>query len=67
MPKSCHTCKHLRRETESWEMPHIAWYECAVFRGRENLVSFPYKQTKCSKHETRDTKPAHPKELITRE
>lgn len=51
---SCYDCKHLRRETESWEMPHIRWWECSANKSRANLLSFPFRNTKC-----RDFSPAN--------
>lgn len=44
---SCYGCKHLRRESESWEMPHIQWWECSANESRANLLSFPFTNTKC--------------------
>jgi len=43
----------LIRETESWEMPHIAWWECKRDVGRANLKSFPYVRTTCKRFEQR--------------
>lgn len=43
----CHDCKDLSRATESWEMPHIWWWECGSHPGYENLRSFPFESTKC--------------------
>ncbi len=45
--KSCANCENYVREEESWEMPHIYWYECKARPGMENLTSFPFKNTKC--------------------
>ncbi len=44
---SCHECKHLHRETESWELPDIWWWECAARPGLANLKSFPFHHTRC--------------------
>lgn len=45
--RSCYGCKHLRKETESWEMPHIWWWECTPRPAAPNLKSFPFANTKC--------------------
>lgn len=45
---SCYECQHLYRERESWEMPHIAWWDCARRPAMINLRSFPFKATKCA-------------------
>jgi hypothetical protein len=44
---SCRNCKHFHRAEESWEMPHIWWYECSYREGMANLKSFPFTNTKC--------------------
>ena len=44
---ACHRCANLRREEESWEMPHIWWWECAYKEGMANLKSFPFRNTTC--------------------
>lgn len=49
--KSCRACVHLRRATESWEMPHIQWWECAARPSMENLRTFPFNQTICKKYD----------------
>lgn len=46
----CFTCLHLHQGTESWEMPHIAWYECAFRPANEGLKGFPWKHTICKGH-----------------
>lgn len=43
---SCHGCANLHRATESWEMPHIWWWECLATNSA-NLRSFPFRRTKC--------------------
>jgi len=43
----CYSCVYLIRQTESWEMPHIAWYECKARPANECLKGFPWKKTKC--------------------
>lgn len=43
----CGNCKHLTHQTESWEMPHIWWWECAARPAMANLKSFPFHNTKC--------------------
>lgn len=48
---SCVSCKHFRRETESWEFPHIWWYECRKRPGMANAKSFPFTNTKCKAFE----------------
>jgi hypothetical protein len=54
LPRSgCFTCKHLRRETESWEMPQIAWYECDKRPQNSNLRNFPFRSTACAVREPR--------------
>lgn len=45
---SCYTCAHFHREEESWEMPHIWWYECSARPSMANLKSFPFTNTKCT-------------------
>ncbi len=49
-PRSCLSCKHLSRWTESWEMPHIGGYECEARRGVENLKSWPWPRTRCASY-----------------
>lgn len=44
---SCYRCAHLHKETESWEMPHIWWWECSARPAMANLKSFPFSNTKC--------------------
>ena len=46
--RSCYRCKFLLHETESWEMQHIAWWECAKKPSVANLSSFPFLNTKCN-------------------
>lgn len=48
---SCYRCVHLYKETESWEMPHISWWECSVKAGVQNLTTFPFRNTKCKAFE----------------
>jgi len=54
---SCRNCKHyhVHREEESWEMPHIFWYEysCSARPTIANLVQFPFKVTQCKQFEER--------------
>lgn len=50
---ACGNCKHLRREQESWELPHIWWWDCARHPARANLRSFPFHHTTCKSFETR--------------
>lgn len=45
--RSCFNCAHLLRESESWEMPHIRWYECKARPSNVHLKSFPFRNTKC--------------------
>lgn len=45
--RDCRVCVHFIRQTESWEMPHIAWYECKKIPSMANLLSFPFRNTKC--------------------
>jgi hypothetical protein len=56
--KSCGNCKHYScvRQEESWEMPHVFWYEreCDVRSGVSNLKSFPFNNTKCEKFEAKN-------------
>ena len=54
---ACRDCKWLLREQESWEMPHIWWWECTERPAMANLRSFPFKSTKCKSFE-RDDRPA---------
>lgn len=46
---SCRGCNHLSRQQESWEMPHIQWWECRAAPAMVNLSSFPFKNTTCKK------------------
>ena len=39
----CRSCFFFSRQTESWEMPHIWWYECSMHKHYTNLKSFPFK------------------------
>lgn len=45
----CFSCVHLVKETESWEMPHVAWFECTAMPHVSNLRGWPWRSTKCSK------------------
>jgi hypothetical protein len=56
MGNRCTNCVHYIRQEESWEMPHIFWYECKVVPSAANLKSFPYKNTKCKKFERKTNK-----------
>jgi hypothetical protein len=47
LPRGCFDCRYFRRETESWEMPHVWWYECRARHANESLRGFPWKLTKC--------------------
>jgi len=49
--KSCFNCVHIHKETESWEMPHIFWYECSARPQNAQLKQFPFFNTKCKYHE----------------
>lgn len=53
--KSCFTCKHSHshKETESWEMSHIFWWEhsCDVRPSIGNLKNFPFRTTDCKQWE----------------
>ncbi len=51
--EGCFACKHIRRETESWEMPHIVWYECDKRPQNSNLRNFPFRRTSCTAKEPR--------------
>ena len=62
---SCFNCKYLRnfsspvrvmKEIESWEMPHIYWYECMAREANAMLKQFPFKRTTCKFWE-KDTRP----------
>lgn len=44
---SCHRCKWLFMELESWEMPDCCWFGCHKHSNYTNLTSFPFQQTKC--------------------
>lgn len=57
MMPSCYGCVYLSKETESWEMPHIWWWECRKRPGVENLTSFPFRNTKCSVFQARPKAP----------
>ena len=43
----CFDCQFLSRETESWEMPHICWWECMARPQNMWLKGFPWRKTKC--------------------
>lgn len=55
-PKSCFNCKHYHshKEIESWELPHIFWYEysCDKRPTVANLKQFPFKKTMCKSFES---------------
>jgi len=53
-PVNCRDCVKLRRETESWEMPHIFWFECEAKPHVSNLTSFPFKATRCKEFKQRE-------------
>jgi hypothetical protein len=55
--RSCYGCRHLSHEYESWEMPHIEWWECSVRSSAMHLRSFPFLNTKCGDHEPRTEAP----------
>lgn len=59
---SCYNCVSLIREEESWEMPHIWWWECTACPGMANLKSFPFENTKCKAYVRRET-PIYHKDL----
>jgi len=48
---NCRACKHIRKETEGWELPHIWWWECLAKPAMPNLKSFPFRNTKCKSFE----------------
>ena len=54
--RSCYTCRHLRRETESWEMPHIVYWSCRARPQNSMLWQFPFSRTKCAAWEEREQK-----------
>jgi len=58
-PVNCRDCANLARETESWEMPHIFWFECVAKPHVANLTSFPFKSTQCKEFKRRE-KPMMP-------
>ena len=62
--RSCYNCKHLWRQTESWEMSWIWWYSCCERPSMENLSSFPFHQTKCRDFTEREVATAN---LISQE
>jgi len=43
----CFNCRHFRRASEGWEMPHIWGYECDARPANESLLGFPWTLTKC--------------------
>ena len=43
----CFDCRYLIKGYESWEMPHIEWWECKARPANEMLKGFPWKKTKC--------------------
>lgn len=45
--RSCLNCAHCVHETESWEMPHIGWYECRKRPHNSMLKNFPFRRTTC--------------------
>lgn len=44
---ACSMCCNCIRQEESWEMPHIFWYECTLHPSWSNLKSFPFHHTQC--------------------
>jgi len=57
MANNCRACKYFLRAVESWEMPHIWWYECRARPGFSNLKSFPFHDTKCKAFTRVERKP----------
>lgn len=53
--RSCYNCKHLYRDEESWEMPHIFTYECNARPHNSMLAQFPFKNTRCAVWEKLDS------------
>ena len=55
---SCFTCKHRHshKKTESWELPHIFWWEhaCDARPGIANLKQFPFNKTECKEWKPND-------------
>jgi hypothetical protein len=47
----CVSCKYFSRQSESWEMDHIYWYECSKRPANESLKTFPFKNG-CKHHTT---------------
>jgi hypothetical protein len=47
--RSCFNCRHLVRESESWEMPHVTWHECSARPANAHLRAFPFRSTKCKR------------------
>ena len=63
-PVDCRNCAKLRRETESWEMPHIFWFECSAKPHVANLKSFPFRATRCEEFQQRE-KPVQSSQLLS--
>ncbi len=65
----CSMCAHYHchKETESWEMPHIFWYErsCDARPTLANLKQFPFKRTSCPRYSERTApKPQNPDSVL---
>ncbi len=56
---NCRDCMKLIRQTESWDMPWVFWYECKAKPFVENLRSFPFQNTRCKEFKRRE-KPLTP-------
>lgn len=60
---SCRSCEHYsaHKETESWEMSHIAWWVhiCDAKPNVSNLKQFPFQNTKCIKHSNKNKSVPH--------
>jgi hypothetical protein len=50
---SCFSCEALLRQTESWVMPDVWWFECPRRPGIENLRQWPFRTTTCDKYRRR--------------
>ncbi len=56
MKNNCRDCKHIFRDEESWEMPHIYTYVCCARPSMSGLKSFPFKETDCASFEKATTR-----------
>ncbi len=44
---NCRSCAFCGVDGEGWEQPQYDYYVCVKGKGRDNLTTFPFKNTKC--------------------